>query len=67
MLRLVKDFRKARGKIYNLDFVLAVAVVATLAGGTDYTRIGREAADLSQHLLIRVSRRSHTVTSSRPR
>jgi predicted transposase YbfD/YdcC len=57
MLRLVKDFRKARGKMYQLDYVLAVAVVATLAGGTDYTRIGREAKDMSQHLLAQLGGR----------
>ncbi|CAO5179168.1 hypothetical protein FAIPA1_430031 [Frankia sp. AiPs1] len=39
MLRQVKDFRAARGKTYNLHFVLAVAVVATLAGAANYRQI----------------------------
>ncbi|WP_045878573.1 ISAs1 family transposase [Pseudofrankia sp. DC12] len=51
MLRLVKDFRDARGRVYDLEFVLATATVATLAGATCYREIGSEAADLSQGLL----------------
>ncbi|CAI7973447.1 transposase [Frankia sp. Hr75.2] len=51
MLRRVKDFRDARGKIYDLDFVLAVAVVATLAGAATYRQIGSHAADLPPGLL----------------
>ncbi|WP_322755412.1 ISAs1 family transposase [Frankia sp. Cas3] len=56
MLRRVKDFRAARGKTYNLDFVLAVAVavVATLAGAANYRQIGRRAADLPQSLLAQL-------------
>jgi len=54
MLRRVKDFRAARGKIYDLDFVLAVAVVATLAGAANYRQIGRRAADLPQSLLAQL-------------
>jgi len=54
MLRRVKDFRAARGKIYDLDFVLATAVVATLAGAANHSEIGRRAADLPQSLLARL-------------
>jgi predicted transposase YbfD/YdcC len=54
MLRRVKDFRAARGKTYDLDFVLAVAVVATLAGAANYRQIGRRAADLPQGVLAQL-------------
>lgn len=35
----VADFRKPRGKIYELRFVLAVAVIATLAGASSFREI----------------------------
>uniref|UniRef100_UPI001EF45093 ISAs1 family transposase n=1 Tax=Frankia sp. Cj5 TaxID=2880978 RepID=UPI001EF45093 len=54
MLRQVKDFRAARGKIYNIDCILAVAVVATLAGAANYRQIGRRAGDLPQRLLAQL-------------
>lgn len=54
MLRQVKDFRADRGKVYDLPFVLAVALVATLAGATGYRQIGRRAADLPQGLLAQL-------------
>lgn len=54
MLRQVKDSRAARGKMYELYFVLAVAVVATLAGASNYRQIGRRAADLPQLLLAQL-------------
>ncbi|MDT3440574.1 ISAs1 family transposase [Pseudofrankia sp. BMG5.37] len=54
MLRQVKDFRAARGKMYDLHFVLAVAVVATLAGAANYRQIGRRSGDLPQRLLAQI-------------
>lgn len=57
MLRLAKDFRAARGKIYDLDFVLAVAVVATLAGAATYRQVGSQVADLSRKLLTQLGAR----------
>lgn len=54
MLLQVKDFRDPRGKVYELSFVLAVVVVATLAGATNYSETGRQAADLPQNLLARL-------------
>lgn len=54
MLRRVKDFRNARGKVYDLEFVLAVAIVATLAGATNYRQTGSQAADMPQNLLAQL-------------
>lgn len=36
MLGKVKDRRKARGKVYGLLFILAVSVVAVLAGASNF-------------------------------
>jgi predicted transposase YbfD/YdcC len=57
MLRHVKDFRGTHGRMYELGFVLAVAVVATLAGATNYRQMGSQAADLPQDLLARLGAR----------
>ncbi|WP_116290015.1 transposase family protein [Frankia sp. KB5] len=57
MLRHVKDFRGTQGRMYELGFVLAVAVVATLAGATNYRQLGSQAADLPQNLLARLGAR----------
>jgi predicted transposase YbfD/YdcC len=54
MLSLVDDPRSAQGKRHELNFVLAVAVVATLAGAKNYAEMGRRAADLSQELLAKL-------------
>src|SRR5487761_894878 len=51
MLASVPDPRSPRGKQYPLEFVLAVCVVAVLAGAKNYTEIGRQAADMPQPLL----------------
>lgn len=51
MLASVPDPRSPRGKQYPLEFVLAVCVVAILAGAKNYTEIGRQAADMPQPLL----------------
>ncbi len=54
MLGQVADFCKPRGKIYELHFVLAVAVIATLAGATSFREIGSHAPDIPQDLLARI-------------
>jgi predicted transposase YbfD/YdcC len=51
MLASVPDPRSPRGKQYPLEFVLAVCVVAMLAGAKNYTEIARQAADMPQSLL----------------
>ena len=51
MLASVKDPRSVRGKQYALAFVLAVCVVAMLAGAKNYREISRQAADIPQPLL----------------
>jgi hypothetical protein len=48
---MVDDPRSAQGRIHELAFVLAGAVVATLAGAKNFAEAGRKAADLSQELL----------------
>jgi predicted transposase YbfD/YdcC len=51
MLASVTDPRSARGKQHALGFVLAVCVVATLAGAKNYREIASHAADMPQALL----------------
>jgi hypothetical protein len=51
MLGSVVDPRKERGKQHELDFVLAVCVVATLAGARGYSEIARKARDMPSSLL----------------
>jgi hypothetical protein len=51
MLASVADPRCPRGKQHALAFVLAVSVVATLAGAENYRKIASHAADLPQPLL----------------
>ena len=51
MLGTVRDRRDPRGKQYALTFVLAVCVVAALAGAKNYAEIARRARDMSQPLL----------------
>lgn len=48
MLASVTDPRNARGRQYLIGFILAVAVVAALAGAGSYSEIARKAADISQ-------------------
>jgi predicted transposase YbfD/YdcC len=57
MLASVPDPRSPRGKQYPLEFVLAVCVVATLAGAKNYTEIARHAADMPQLLLEKLGAR----------
>jgi predicted transposase YbfD/YdcC len=54
MLASVPDPRGRRGRQYPLEFILAVCVVATLAGAGNYREIGSHAADMPQELLKRL-------------
>jgi hypothetical protein len=51
MLSTIQDPRKQKGKQHRLAFVLAVCVVATLAGAEGYSEIARKASDMTQPLL----------------
>ena len=51
MLAVVTDPRSPRGKRHALEFVLAVCVVAALAGAKNYREIASHAADMPQPLL----------------
>lgn len=51
MLSAVRDPRDPRGRQHALAFVLAVCVVATLAGAKNYAEIARRARDMPQSLL----------------
>jgi len=46
MLAVVTDPRSPRGKRHALEFVLAVCVVAALAGAKNYREIASHAADM---------------------
>lgn len=50
-LASVLDPRSPHGKQHLLEFILAVCVVATLAGARNYQEIARHAADMPQPLL----------------
>jgi predicted transposase YbfD/YdcC len=54
MLSLVPEFRKARGREYALPFILAVCVVAVLAGAKNYREIATVAASISPGMLRRL-------------
>jgi predicted transposase YbfD/YdcC len=51
MLETVPDPRKSRGKVYKLSFILAVSLVATLAGASSFRQIRDQVADMPQSLL----------------
>lgn len=51
MLSTVPDPRKPQGKIYELSFILAVSLVATLAGAANFRQIHDHAADMPPSLL----------------
>jgi predicted transposase YbfD/YdcC len=57
MLEQVPDPRKSRGKIYRLSFILAVALVATLAGASNFRQIRDMAADMPPSLLAKLGGR----------
>src|SRR6266436_5329143 len=54
MLESIPDPRMRRGRRHALGFVLAVCVVATLAGAKGYSEIARKATDMPQRLLARL-------------
>jgi predicted transposase YbfD/YdcC len=62
MLASIDDPRDPRGRQYRIGFVLAVAVVATLAGAKNYAEIARKAADLPQELLRKLGAKWHWFT-----
>jgi predicted transposase YbfD/YdcC len=51
MLAQIQEFRGAKGREYALTFILAVCVVATLAGARNYREIATVAGGISQHQL----------------
>jgi predicted transposase YbfD/YdcC len=51
MLAEIPEFRGAKGREYALSFLLAVCVVATLAGAKNYREIATVAAGISQRQL----------------
>lgn len=57
MLSAIDDPRKEKGKQHPLVFVLAVCVVASLAGAKGYSEIARKARDMTQALLGKLGAR----------
>src|SRR6266498_4950304 len=57
MLTQLADPRSSQGKRHKLVFVLACAVVATLAGATNYRQLASQVADLPQSLLAELGAR----------
>jgi DDE_Tnp_1-associated len=57
MLEQVPDPRKARGKMYKLSFILAIALVATLAGASNFRQIRDQVVDMPQSLLAKLGAR----------
>lgn len=57
----IPDPRRRRGLRHRLVVVLAVAVIATLAGGRNYRELGSVAADFSQELLRLLGCRWHLL------
>lgn len=51
MLGAVTEFRKEKGRQYALAFILAVCVVAALAGARNYREIATIASSISQRML----------------
>ena len=51
MLEKVPDPRSTRGRIYRLSFVLAVSLVAVLAGASNFRQIRDHVVDMPQSLL----------------
>jgi predicted transposase YbfD/YdcC len=51
MLAEIPEFRGAKGREYTLSFILAVCIVATLAGAKNYREIATVAAGISQRQL----------------
>ncbi len=51
MLASVPDPRGLQGRQYPLEFILAICIVAVLAGAKNYREIGSHAADMPQELM----------------
>jgi DDE_Tnp_1-associated len=51
MLEQVPDRRKSRGRKYRLSFILAVSLVATLAGASSFRQIRDQVVDMPQSLV----------------
>lgn len=62
MLGRLTDPRSRQGRRHELVFVLAVAVVAVLAGATNYRQLADQAADIPQPLLARLGGRWNWFT-----
>ena len=54
VLGKVKDRRSARGRMYELVFILAVSLVAVLAGASNFRQIADQVADFPRSLLRRL-------------
>lgn len=54
MLGSIEEPRKEKGRQHELEFVLAVCVVATLAGAKGYSEIARKARDMPPSLLAKL-------------
>jgi hypothetical protein len=54
MLGSIEDPRKEQGRQHELEFVLAVCVVAVLAGAKGYSEIARKARDMPPSLLAKL-------------
>ncbi len=57
MLEKVPDPRSTRGRIYQLSFILAVSLVAVLAGASSFRQIRDQVADMPQSLLRKLGGR----------
>ncbi len=57
VLGKVRDRRGSRGKIYGLAFILAVSLVAVLAGASNFRQIADQVADFSPLLLRKLGAR----------
>ena len=64
MLSLLPDPRSRRGRRHSLVFVLAVSVVAVLAGACGFRQIAGQAADLPQSLLAKLGGKWNWYTLS---
>lgn len=51
MLGKVPDPRSTQGRIYRLSFILAVSLVAVLAGASNFRQIRDQVVDMPQSLL----------------
>ena len=57
MLTRLTDPRSPQGKRHDLVFVLACAVIGTLAGAANYRQLARQVADLPPSLLEKLGAR----------